>query len=807
MTPLKGKEKLSNFLEVNEIKKLEKDNPEKYKILLEKIHLLTDTQKEIAELKKELVWNISLDEKVDKILWFIKEEETQSPIEKAKEKAQKELEKNKDKLEKELREKVDKKLPLGIGWSIFDWGMDLIKSWEDKEASFFDKIFSKIWLFILGLLGVKKGYEKLKDMKAEDFIKNEWKTTDTSSKPNETLLEWIDEWKEENNFYYFSWMNILMHFSWNKADNSKDSLEKMRDKKYSEISNINKSILWEKPSSLAIDNFNNTKESLISEDSRALIKSSLSKEKVAFILEKNENFINWKIKWERISELKDMISKNKFDHEKLTLNEISILLFAWTNTLWILGLSQTKNIFEWVKGYLTDDNGMNFDNMKDELITKRKWLISDRLFKWFTELWWDFWFWWKTYLDNETLRKKFEKYPQEDKNQLEKIINFKDWLLNWFLNENKNLLVELDYNEDFKNSLDYRWVILLYLALAWNESLDKSSSFDLSAIYKIISTIINWWDHWKWSAYLSSVVEYIASEDKNNIFTKEEKKWLEIVWSKLTLDWLRISVNQLKDKLWFTQILFNDNIAWSVWTTVAGYGIFKYAWRIIPQARLLWLTISWLWLTSLFTDMYWMKSSLLDDIRSLDIAWKKDLDLGDYKKQIDKINNNIKTEEIEVDWKNEKVSYYSWKKWLEVIYKNEIYRLDTWPNPLDKDFSLSDIWSQLPSEKIISSDIDNYKWKEIDFSQISFSKDKIIFWTWDDVLTLDNSKIKESLKKYDIKNPKKLFSDEDYIDMEYLVVEKNNTKVDSFLLVDLINERFKNDLILVKVWKVEQKQN
>jgi hypothetical protein len=407
---------------------------------------------------------------------------------------------------------------------------------------------------------------------------------------------------------------------------------------------------------------------------------------------------------------------------------------------------------------------------------------------------------------------------EAEKIQLEKIISFKNWLLDWFLANNKNLINKSGYTEDFKKSLNYKWVILLYLTLGWEESLQNMSAFDLPVLYEVTGAIIEWERPWRWSWYKSEVAKYIAGKDESDIFDDQEERSLEIIWAKLAFDWLEFSVNQLKKKLWKTTILFNDNIVWSVGTVAAWFGMMKYVWRLIPQARLVGLLVSMTWLGSLFTDLYWKESSILQDIKAL-FSWEKnqwDTDIFEYAQKIESFSNSIETREVQMNGKTETVSFYPWDKWLEVIHNWSIYRLNIWPSPLDIDIeSPSEIvseWSetiggQLSSKPLMSASIDTYKWKEIDFSKMKFHNDTIILWTDEESIPLDFSKITNALSLWEIHNPKKLLSSEKYQGMEYLIVEKiTNDEINwEWLGVEnLIDERFKKDLILEKIWEINK---
>ena len=618
----------------------------------------------------------------------------------------------------------------------------------------------------------------------------------------------------KDNFYYFSGLNTLTYFAWNESDNSKETFEKIRDIKFQDLEDTDTSILNSDNAEIH-DNFKKTKESLLWNDSRVLLSTSLSTQKMNAILEKNTTFFEGKIDAEHLGEIRDSVKQSTFSYEQLSFDEIGLMLFASTNTLGILGLEGGIEWIDDIKAFISEDSGIEIDKVKHELIWKRQGLISDSLFSRFVGLWNVRKMWGEAYMNEENLRwsSSMKDLSDAESVQLEKIISFKNWLLDWFLKNNKNLLVEKWYDEDFKNSLNYKWVILLYLTLGWEESLENMSAFDLPILYEVTGSIIEWWDRkWRGNGYKSEVVKYIAGKDEHNIFDEEEEESLEIIWAKLAVDWLEYSVNILKKKLWKTTILFNDNLAWSAGVTVAWLGMMKYLWKIIPQARLAWLAVSVVGMLSVLTDLYGKSSSLLEDMEWL-FSWDKnewEIDIIEYTQKIESFTDSIETREIEMNGKMETVWFYAWQKWLEVIHDGTIYKLDTGPSPLDIDIpSLSEsVWDQLPSTPLNSASTDTYKWKKIDFSKVEFRGDDIIFWEDKNSVSLALIKITDALELWEIKHPRKLVAWEEYLDMEYLIVEKitNSEPTSEFFgLMAYIKEIFKEDLILVKIWDINKK--
>jgi hypothetical protein len=73
-----------------------------------------------------------------------------------------------------------------------------------------------------------------------------------------------------NNFYYFTGLNLLTHFAGNESDNSKETFENIRNIKFGDLENTDSSILSNDNAGIQ-DNFEQTKLSLLSPDSKTLL--------------------------------------------------------------------------------------------------------------------------------------------------------------------------------------------------------------------------------------------------------------------------------------------------------------------------------------------------------------------------------------------------------------------------------------------------------------------------------------------------------------------------------------------------------
>ena len=792
--------------------KFEKIKGQQIDLQLDKLQNKVDKTKDSFEKRYESFKKAVLEVEKNQNTWV---------IETVKEKADKILDEKKEKFNKELREKADKKIPF-IGWALFDFAADMMKASDDKDAWFLDKIFSKvgvaIWGIILGFLGLKKGYEeligmRLKKIKVEDIV---IPSIDPSN---------INKPKEK--FYYHSWMWSLLHLSGinlDSWDDTKDTLNKFQNESLTRLEDIKISWNFKWKELTLVDK--KVLKTLLNKDTTVLLKSSLKDRVLEKTLENNKLKLE-QLLWSEYYEILTSISNWNLKIKNLSLNAISILSLFSINSFWILAINWVSEKFEWLFDYFGTDT-VNLEDIKKDIEWRKNWIISSDLI---TAL----------NVNNKIHILKAKWTDKKVKNdlvnfdnqeELNKLIDFKNWLLSneeFLWEKSKTLLWKFDKWKIFKTNLSYAGLIAIYTILWWKQSLDNLNTLDLPVLYKVISVIL-WRDNAaEWSDYLSNVMWYFASSNANEDIFKDEndKKALSIITKRLAFDYLNFIIRQTQEKLgylWlFTNKYINDwmfTAAW-LWLKKVWWKMLK-KWAVFSGSKIKWLWYLTIisWIASAIHTTYNKWSNIfkeLSEFEDKEFSKLAEDELKVYIKKAEELNKKMITRDIEVNWNLEKVLFFTWNNWLEIIHNGKIYKLWVWfkrfwdIENFSKDI-VANLWEfsswfldfikqEIPkdySEKIAEMQKDTtnwsmnktfkFKWKEYDFSNV-----KIL---WNDIIIKWSPDLKYTLKKLVTKfinsknyHPKKTIGDEEIVSITYKVIEEWNTD--------------DNNIILLEQWQIE----
>ena len=809
---------LKTYFNDNEIPKfkeeLEKDNSfkEKYEAiknspeyrlakLEEKIEKIDTTFKERLDAFKKAV---------------LEAEKNQTPLEAAKQKVEDVVKEKKDIFLKDLKEKADKKIPF-IWGALFDWALDLMKPIDKEKASFSDKIFWKIGasigLFILGLLGLKKWYEKLNGIEEEEEKIEEVKEDVSEGNDDEKQIE---EWKKD--FYYHSWIWTLIHLAWNDLkfnESSKKSVNKFQKKSFSELMeiNINWKIDWKELDKIDKEVLN----SILGQDAEILLKSSLKADVVKKTLENNAIKLNDLLWWREYSSILASIKDKTFKIDNLSLNAISILSLFSINSFWLLAIEGVKDNFKWIFEYFTSSS-IDLGEIKKDIEWRKNWLISKKLIDAINEHY-------KIHRLNATWtdeKIKTQLKGFENQDELNELIDFKNWLLNdaFLWEKSKTLLWKFGKADIFSKNLTYAGVIAIHAVLGWKKSLENLNTLDLPVLYKVISIIVGRGNPAYGSSYIADVMKYFTLENDETIFKNEnDKKALGIIAERLWKDYLNFIYREVKEKLWYVWLF--DNEMWNDLTSIVWWTIAKWIWsKMISK----WAILKWAWLKKFgyLAIFSWLASAIHTTYNNGSEMFSKlssfkdkaDMDGADESilNEAEKFNKNLISKDIEDEnWNKIRVLLYTWENWLEIIHDNNIYKLWVWFNRYGtskevakdimrtlwgwvmsfydeyiKDELPEDVTTHITTKKEFEdfwkNDKVEFKWKEYNFSKIEIKWNKIKIWEWE-FLEFDlDSFLEKFIKSNDI-SPEKLGGGENNKTIKYRIIEKWDSDSKNIILL------------------------
>jgi len=731
------KEKIQNRL--NKIKKLEEKDKEK----LDKVK--AGSEKHIELIKQIL-------EK--------KEEEQKSIIEQTKNKADKVREDVENKIEKKVEEIKDKARntileKTGI-WAI----MEKVTWMFDKFTGIFDTLWKKITAAFAGtalwaFFGFKKEEDKEKpavveneeDMSTEkklEQLEKEWKV-ETKPETKEVKNKPLVSAKTKKEVQYISWIKTLLSLTWIKTETNVDKkwiLDRIKYLKYNYLINLEDSekdqfLWWDKK-----ETFNKILEQFKSNKFKTLANYQFKWKFLEKIIKDDNWEINEKlaekIEWWK-TRLQEILNYNKDNSEwwrdTLTVEEISLLYSSSFNILSIPRIKGAK-FKEKLWWYLFDKNNTISETENN--------FVSKNIISWFAILWADFGS--KDYLkkDNDVKHKVWTNLNNEEKEQLYKIIEFKDYILWDYLTEFEPKLDETQ-KELFKNNLDYKWIITLY-------SLLKAKDFDkdISIINKLSLVFLNskiiWWT--EGSKYIWKII-YDWYKD-GSIFTEEEEKVLWIYKDKFVDIMIYQNLNEIWKKLWFASWLTDtdlDTLAMWLWWG----GAFAYIlWNKIIKKKLEKWGISMLWVFAKKLGFIWMiwgaivwgysfynkdhlKSTIWDDLK------KSENKPNEILKILKEYQNSIFNETIV--WKNIQIITYK-KDTPLVLMDWKVFTFDFIDTPiLEKiknidwnEESLKSIWKS--ALRTIFSILPDSEEIKVNWNKINRTKIKIEWWNinfWENI--------------------------------------------------------------------------
>jgi len=385
-TKMAKTEVLKQYFEEKELKELQKNSPDKYKELSEKLSSLWNkTQVELAKLRQELE-NLSLDEKVDKLFDLVKkaEEKQVKAINKIKEKTWDAVKANKEELDKKwfswdkIVETFKKEWFIAAIWLFFSWIFASIFWW------FWEKI--------------EKKFDDIKwnlEDKVEDIVSSFTKNSEWTFKKNEYLshdenfdikfrnngeIEKVminDNEYEIDKWYHLGekeWKQCLVKWWINEFVFPLDYLWYVIDKNYSNWTN--KFVIWEEKTAY---------DSVIPDAILKLIKWKIEFRKKDSIDKLKENKL---ISGEASIIFDKNIDKQDFPIEDLKIQKITIkwkeYKIVWNDENKDLSFDLEKDGFDYILNY---DNAFPDLKVKVSAIPK---LINDnnktnnwyKLFNW-----------------------------------------------------------------------------------------------------------------------------------------------------------------------------------------------------------------------------------------------------------------------------------------------------------------------------------------------------------------------------------------------------------------------------------------
>lgn len=685
--------------------------------------------------------------------------------------------------EKLLLEKVEwlKKTPI-IWWALHDLAQDLISDFktnlEEKSTdSWWDKFVKKMkiwfWTFILWLFGVKISEDMFKKPSLSVELPNnpivnwdkvESQTTndennikegdnvdikDEEKEGSDVLAEKINEAKEVSAISkYWLWFNVLLWLSGEKYEkwiSKSEYMDRLKDEKYLNLLENKWNNLWNFDNNVLDENFPWIINWLLSQNTQDLLRIWLKWEVVKKILtwdkfdKENEKIKNelWE---ERFQEILKMIESKEYDYKKLTIKELSIF-YVYTMPVFLhWSLVSTISSF---KEYLPDSiQPIIWDQESEDMF------FSKELIKKITP-------WWKEKI-SENKSKLLSELNLSDENDIkdfEKLYFFKDYILWSFLDE-KALNLWVKEKNIIKEEINYRWIAVLYSIMWWKRLSDVNPSnlpIIILTIYEIIKNNNNSESYniaWK---YINRYMENFVSDTE--VLSLDQKTVFKIYWKWFLKMQFNKTRNWISETLWQIWISTDDFMKYSIitWWTAAWIHVgTKY---IVNKSIKKWtLSFLWLWARK-FIKPLWMASIILwassfafsdEDIKlefqdNLEKAYQE----GDIKRFMEltkELEDSVKTIDVKIDWKVEKLWLISvpWETPL-IIKWNKVYTIWLIPGKFDefvKDFSFE--WMENDTK---------LNWKSL--YPIHIEGNNIVFWETGKRLdlskTLNNIETKKSI--------------------------------------------------------------
>lgn len=696
------------------------------KEILQKHNLLDSTKKENSEVKtiteetlKE-TWVNKSSEKIREVTWKIpliwgwlaemwKEflEDSIKPV-------------NNSNLESSITSKISKWF-----YGIVFWFL-----WVKSLDSYLEENKEKIWQ-VFGNVSenVSEKLENISEKVSEKVLEEKPK------EKQEKVLENI----ENSDLRYYGSFKMLIELWWesyNKNVSVKEYTKIFKDITYENFLN-NKDNL----------NFFNVPENLkeylpwilnsfSSKKVQDLLRIWLKKDSLEKILMwKNLNTPNEKVKkflWEkRFDEILAMLKSNNFDYKKLTVWELSYLYSFTVPVLFWWALSYSSEV---IWNYLPDSISSEISKLKE--LENKDFFTEELIAKIST--------WWIENTNNskENLLKNFS--TEKDKQDFEKLFEFKNYVIWEFLNE-KALALNEEEKAVIRKELKYRHIAILY-SITWWEKISFINEANLPLILWTIVEIMktnNASNVNLASNYLNRYLKEFALTD-TNFLTEDQKTVIEIFGKKIIFMFTNNYRNKLAETLGFAWINQEKALLLSAVTWVSAVWLHKWTkWMINKGIQrwahsFLWHFLrKWVWPLWIASVALWWASFVLDENSEQENNFQKELkdsyekwDLRKYMELVKKFENSISLEQINIDWKTEEVWLISlpWESPL-IIRWDEVFTIGIYPGLGKKIWEDITFWGYEVDAKI--------DWKNV--YPITISWEKIIFWETGYELNLEQS--------------------------------------------------------------------
>lgn len=372
-----------------------------------------------------------------------------------------------------------------------------------------------------------------------------------------------------------------------------------------------------------------------SKNVKDLLRIGLKPEILKNILEKNSEKLLAQFWQERYDFILNMINSWNFDYKKLTFKELSILYIYTFPAVWnveVLAAFEGSKVllwdfteFVWEKNVFENSKNKFSKNLVQAVLTKS---------------------WGKENLDKslEQMILKLGLEEQKDKNDFEKIYNFKNYVFTEYLNNPKNNFSQGQKNS-MKEKMNYKWILTLY-SLTWGKKLEEINDLNLPLIIFLNKEILASWqsvsDKIEASNYLKNYVSRAFWE--KNFLSDDQKRVFEIFWKKVFMDVLLLNhINWVAETLWL--LVDKEKIPfYAAWGFVGWWAMVK-AWRKIETNALknfkmpiIWSAIKKLWRVWV---LFWM------------ISWGYALASKSWKTDLEKLDQDLST-----SYENEDISWF-----------------------------------------------------------------------------------------------------------------------------------------------------
>lgn len=653
-----------------------------------------------------------------------------------------------DAAEEQILKKAEWLKEIPLVWDfLYDYAKDIL--WETKKSlepnpneKAWDRFIRKMkiwfWSVILSLFWfkwIKEFLNTKKDWNQDDHSeldKNDWeiyknlenfseenREEDTPEKKVE-VKEKISEAKENIFGKYSWWFEFLLWSVWYERNSNtwhqsflnwlknveyKDFIENWWTEDFRENHKINDKKLDK--------DYEEIRKYFASKNMKTLFKVSLKPEKVKkILLWINLDKPNEKLKkefWEeRFNKILEIIENWEFNYEKLTISELSIL---YINTIPLIAnwsISKVKGIF-WdiipeISSEVLNIKSDPSDFFSDELIGK---IILNS--------------WWKENLEaNISTESLFEKLWLKSGNEeldkknfedLEKLVNYKDYLKTEFLEEKALWLTE-DEKERFKENLNYKYILSFYSITWWEKNLSELDWTNLMFLALLVAKVLWGWEAMNSASTYNYLRRFVVSIAKWPNLSADQKEILLIYWKRIIQSLTNPWIKEMARILWLMWIKDKETAqVVSVWSAIASYWSFKLWWKLTAKSLskyrwpLLWRTFNMAgWWFVLFSVFTWWASLIMekwdlkldasfDELTKLYDSWLDNPD--DLEKAInlldEKLDSSINLWKVNFEWKEQEVgiSYYKdssplviidWKSYILWIYWESVPWKALWYN-------------------------------------------------------------------------------------------------------------------------------